>query len=945
MIKIFLSYSYDSEKHEEWVTSLAYELEQYKELHVIYDKYDLSRLDDKNYFMEKGVFGSDYIVVIASENYVKKSNNREGGVGIETYMASSRYWEETLGTEKDNVIVILRDNAKKELPNYLKGKIYIDFNEDRNFPIQFQELLKVFKADDTLMRPSKIKILEKERKQFDFSQAEELIAIIYKQRTQLEKVVDFSSGRRIKYEYWEVRNPFKLYILILFDNISIKDTIEHFLERNTELPPEITVLRSISSGYIEKVFSKLNKTIKVIEFSFSDFIWDMCIDEDAKKVERLFEENYFIDQKLYRFSDGEKHVLDYCIPFIKKEFLEKNESEAILFLLASGGMGKSTLCHIIANDINRSSNRRSILIQSESIKRHGSQDFFENFVIESIYDLYDVYSKITKIPTGFSSFQDKRIFDLSLLCGNIVVIIDGLDEIISLFQENFNVDSFFESLALLNRELGKSSIIITSREYYWKDHSLIDNYMDDIIEVHLLGFDEEVLSEYLEKRFRRHPRRENCIELANKQIKESEFGNEGIMVPFFVDVISQVVQDEFEGAKYDSTFDFSKRNYRSNDALVDYMIYVLLNREIERQAFNITLNDFINIFIDIASEYNGLIKKTQLEELSEYYFNTQSDSIYRKMLLNPLLFSGEDSVRFKYDFLSNYFVSLYLIKSILESSESDIFIHHMSRLYDGKNQIFNEVMSYFRKSEDDLLSCVKLIVEFLVNKYKKLQVKSERTIIEKAISALMYLVQEVLGKGASRERRMELICEIYASQKIHYLFIWGEFYPLDFTDIKFWDSKFYSYSNFGKCKFTNAEFYYCDFEEIDIQGPFKDIKGAKFDSTCHLNTLSEVVLNDGADHHSKGLLEKELKKYFRSFYERGSFKNKVNEQITYSQRSPQIDKKFSEYLVSIGLLKFDSSGKRYSISHDFQRSVHNFIINDLSDRKINKIQSYLVERN
>ncbi|EMK6962364.1 toll/interleukin-1 receptor domain-containing protein, partial [Vibrio cholerae] len=112
--KIFISYSWEDILHDKWVERLAHSLEQYPDIHVIWDKYDLSSAGDKNFFMEKAIFSTDFMLVIATETYVKKANERKGGVGIETFMSVSRHWEQLLDEEKQNThaIVILKDKGQ-----------------------------------------------------------------------------------------------------------------------------------------------------------------------------------------------------------------------------------------------------------------------------------------------------------------------------------------------------------------------------------------------------------------------------------------------------------------------------------------------------------------------------------------------------------------------------------------------------------------------------------------------------------------------------------------------------------------------------------------------------------------------------------------------------------------------------------------------------------------
>ena len=112
-VKVFISYSWDSEDHQKWVQGLATDLEEFEELHVVTDFFDLDNFSDKNYFMEKSVREADVIVVVCTENYKKKADSRQGGVGIETYLAAIRHWEESEGGGASRMLVVARETLQK----------------------------------------------------------------------------------------------------------------------------------------------------------------------------------------------------------------------------------------------------------------------------------------------------------------------------------------------------------------------------------------------------------------------------------------------------------------------------------------------------------------------------------------------------------------------------------------------------------------------------------------------------------------------------------------------------------------------------------------------------------------------------------------------------------------------------------------------------------------
>src|SRR3990172_12752343 len=83
--KLFISYSWSSPEHEQWVINLSTELRE-SGVDVILDKWDLKEGNDALAFMEKMVSDPDIknVAIICDRVYVEKANGRSGGVGTET---------------------------------------------------------------------------------------------------------------------------------------------------------------------------------------------------------------------------------------------------------------------------------------------------------------------------------------------------------------------------------------------------------------------------------------------------------------------------------------------------------------------------------------------------------------------------------------------------------------------------------------------------------------------------------------------------------------------------------------------------------------------------------------------------------------------------------------------------------------------------------------------
>ena len=55
-----------------------------------------------------------------------------------------------------------------------------------------------------------------------------------------------------------------------------------------------------------------------------------------------------------------------------------------------------------------------------------------------------------------SADYDQKTFELSILCGNLIIIIDGLDEFVSIFQEQFDTNEFQRKLSWCKHHLKKT---------------------------------------------------------------------------------------------------------------------------------------------------------------------------------------------------------------------------------------------------------------------------------------------------------------------------------------------------------------------------------------------------------------------------------------------------------------------------------------------------------
>ena len=152
--KVFISYSWESKEHSEWVKSLADELLS-DGIEAIIDSYDVSPGDRLPKFMESSIRDSDYVIIICTEKYKRKANNREKGVGYESHIISAELYNNH--NDRKFIPIIRQGDFNTALPTYLDGKLAIDlrgnpFNEN-SYKDLIASIFKVKKKPKVGIRP------------------------------------------------------------------------------------------------------------------------------------------------------------------------------------------------------------------------------------------------------------------------------------------------------------------------------------------------------------------------------------------------------------------------------------------------------------------------------------------------------------------------------------------------------------------------------------------------------------------------------------------------------------------------------------------------------------------------------------------------------------------------------------------------------------------------
>jgi hypothetical protein len=242
----FISYSWDSEKHQQWVMYLHKRLRN-KGIKASMDVFETQTSTvNLNAMMIKNMRDNDFVIIVLTENYAKKADNLQGGVGFETMLSL-----QALQKNPNKFIFITRHSGDfdKVFPYHLSGYIAIDFTNDDAFEDNFEKLLYRIQGvpyyeeeplgEQPILKPKPIPFPQKREvkiNDIDFSD----IGI-----PNLKRITDKDKDEFITKSFYEIKDMFRK----LFS--SIKQANSNFDFTAEELNTTRTVFKLYVDGKVQ----------------------------------------------------------------------------------------------------------------------------------------------------------------------------------------------------------------------------------------------------------------------------------------------------------------------------------------------------------------------------------------------------------------------------------------------------------------------------------------------------------------------------------------------------------------------------------------------------------------------------------------------------------------------------------------------------------------------
>lgn len=531
----------------------------------------------------------------------------------------------------------------------------------------------------------------------------------------------------------------RLYSLYQFDKIEEKDDVFVYLYYNGYFKNiEILSFKSNISAVsdLRQKYENMGYAVGVTNFSslqeihhnlFNGFFYvdkfirkckseylDFC-DMQTEKLKIDFPEANYKYIEGYHYNNNNLVTDTNLVEYIGNKMISENPK--LIILEAAAGMGKTSTAYEVFNYLIDNKKNDEIPLFIELTKNRGARIF--RYVLDD------------EINRNFTGLKRELVIE-EIKNGNILLIIDGFDELLSknnneiVEDENHNAQTMLDTIAELFDENSNARIVLTSRKSSIFAGAQFDSWLDSRLANSKVGVERYQIAK---------PTVKQWIGLEKLEILEQK------KVPL-ASLENPVLLSYL---RYMSVDDLN--NISNGKSIVEKYFDRLLNRERDRQDLTLSIAEQKIVYTDLAakfvmfeikSETSDFLKEIFLtiilkDKIAEYlsrYTNASTrpdeEEFVMKFVRHALLDRVKplsNNIGFVNDFVFGTFIAEGIIKGLLSSNNAELISNNYISLAvdafliestENKRALYNKLKELIRLMNDkqqlsieiDLIKCL-----------------------------------------------------------------------------------------------------------------------------------------------------------------------------------------------------------------------------------------------
>jgi len=146
----FISYSWDDHSHQTWVRDLATRLRG-DGVDVVLDQWHVAPGDQLPAFMESAIRNNEFVLIVCTPGYKRRSDERKGGVGYEGDVITG---EVATKQNHGKFIPLLRaGDWSVAAPSWVAGKYFIDLRGEPYSEAHYADLIATLHGERAQVPP------------------------------------------------------------------------------------------------------------------------------------------------------------------------------------------------------------------------------------------------------------------------------------------------------------------------------------------------------------------------------------------------------------------------------------------------------------------------------------------------------------------------------------------------------------------------------------------------------------------------------------------------------------------------------------------------------------------------------------------------------------------------------------------------------------------------